>query len=172
MEINFVCAGAHYFEHPKGRLGSFIRKGLKKYKIKKVMVTKLVMKRQKLITKEEMEKYCKREKRVSYHSYDIRDTTQSVNDDLDSLFEVILLGKKLDEVDLNWTHFIPELTDEELKLVEKKDKNFMNTFNTPNPDVKKAEMQASKSDSKFVFAVCGRQTFTIKNLKRKTSSLF
>ena len=55
-----------------------------------------------------------------------------------------------------------------------KDSNFMQTFAIDaqynfNPDVDKAEMEASESDSKFVQVWGWRNTITIENsLKRKT----
>ena len=58
-------------------LRSFILNGMKKHNIKSVMVTRIYLKRWELITKEKMESYCKGEEREK----------DSVNDDLDSLFE-------------------------------------------------------------------------------------
>ena len=60
---------------------------MKKHKIKSVMVTSIILARSKLITKEKMESYCKGEE----------DQKDSVNDDLESLFENIRLGKEPDE---------------------------------------------------------------------------
>ncbi len=57
---------------------------MKKHAIKSVMMTSIYSLRWNLITKEEMESYCKGEKSEK----------DSVNDDLESLFENIRLGKK------------------------------------------------------------------------------
>ena len=63
-----------------------------------------------------MESYCKGEK----------DEKDSVNDDLESLFENIRLGKELDEK--VWAYFLPKLTKEELDLVERRDTSYNETF--------------------------------------------
>ena len=88
---------------------------------------------------------------------------ESVNDDLEKLFEDIQLGKK--PFDLVGTYFLPKLTKEELDLVERKDKDYMHTFlDILNVDVDKAEMMMSESDSKYVNGWAERETFTIENL--------
>ena len=56
-----------------------------------------------------MESYCKGEE----------DEKDSVNDDLESLFENIRLGKEPDEFVVSY--FLPKLTEEELELVERRD---------------------------------------------------
>ena len=122
------------------------------------MVTIITLKRDNLITKERMESYCKGEEAYK----------DSVNDDLESLFENIRLGKEPNEfVD---TYFLPKLTKEELELVEKRDPSYLKTFIRqmwvkafPFPDVPEAEMMLSESDSKYVFSVSWRKTFVIKN---------
>ena len=125
---------------------------MKKYKVKEVMLTIICLWRQRLITNEKMEKYCNGKK----------DRKESVNDDLEKLFEDIKLGKEPD----GWvrTYFLPKLTNEELSLVERKDRDFMKIFFWgTNADVEKAKMMLSKSDSKFVGGWGHRKTFTIEN---------
>ena len=133
------------------RFRSIILKGMKKYDIKKVMITSLGMWRRELITKEQMENYCKGKE----------ETKRSVTDDLESLFEEIRLGKEPE--DRAWAYFLPKLTKEELKLIKRNDRDFLKTFLRPNPDVDIAEMKASESNSKYVSAFCLRKTFTIEN---------
>ena len=124
---------------------------MKEHQIKKLMVTNITFWRDRLITKERMENYYKGKERE----------TRSVNDDLEVLFEDIRLGKETD--DQVHTYFLPRLTVNELILVEGKDKHFMATFwLLMNADVSKAEMAASKSDSKYINANGRRRTFTIK----------
>ena len=124
---------------------------MKEHQIKKLMVTNITFWRDRLITKERMENYYKGKERE----------TRSVNDDLEVLFEDIRLGKETD--DQVHTYFLPRLTVNELILVERKDKHFMVTFSLlMNADVSKAEMAASKSDSKYINANGRRRTFTIK----------
>ena len=131
---------------------------MKKHKIKSVMLTSIYLQRLKLITKEKMESYCK-------GANSIKD---SVNDDLESLFENIRLGKDLDEE--VQTYFLPKLTEEEIELVERRDtrgilnsfKHFqtpemnlprtsylINNFFWPNPDEKKSRNDAFQIEYKI-----------------------
>ena len=98
MKIHFVYAGYYY---PVGyefddRLSSFIRAGMKKCKVKSVMVTMIHMAKREIVTKETMEKYCKGEKWQK----------NSVNEDLESFFDDIRFGKVPDEVIT--TYFFPK----------------------------------------------------------------
>ena len=105
-----------------------------------------------------MESYCKGEK---YEK-------DSVNDDLESLFENIRLGKEPRE----WveSYFLPKLTEEELELIERRDTSYLRTFYHENQaDVKEAEMMLSESDSKYVKGESLRRTFVIENLSEESS---
>ena len=131
---------------------------MRKYKLKSVMVTTINLHRWRLITKERMENY--------YNGKEDRKRIHSVNDDLESLFENIRLGKEPDE--LIRTYFLPKLTEKELELVERKDRSYCQTFEEwYSPDVNKREMMLSESDSKFVLSGCARRTFTIENSSEK-----
>ena len=99
-----------------------------------------------------MESYCKGEK----------DLKESVNDDLDSLFENIRLGKEPNEEVL--TYFLPKLTEEELELVERRDTIYFQSFDYSwNPDVDETEMMLSESDSKYIDVYSERKTFVLEN---------
>ena len=149
MEIHLVYAGRYYGAE---KLRSLIIKGMKTYKIKEVMVTMIYMLRWKLNSKEEMENYCSGKE----------DAKESVNDDLEILFEDIRFGENLnDNVSI---YFLPKLTKEEMYLVERKDHDFMNSFVLGmHSDVDKAVMMLSESDSKFVDARGRRKTFLVEN---------
>ena len=159
METHFVYADGYNYislvdlkSCAEDRLRSFIFKRMKKYKIKKVMVTCIQLWRWRLITKEKMENYCQGNEYVK----------KSVNDDLETLFKNVRLGKEQD--DYVHAYFLPKLTKEEMKLVERKDYNFMNTFSSQmDADVNKTEMMLSESISKFVRGHSERFTFTIEN---------
>ena len=161
MTIYFVYAGVHYFDSVhEDRLKSFILNGMKKYKIKKVIVQMFNVMKSRLITKEKMENICKGNDEL------YNDFKESINDDIESLFEDLRLG--IEPKHYVKTYFLPKLTKEELILVERKDENFRQTFFI---DVPKDEMEASESDSKFNRVFCYRKTLTIeKSLKRKISS--
>ena len=130
--------------------------GMKKHKIKSVMVTCIYLDRNELITKEKMESFCKGEERLK----------DSVNDDLESLFENIRFGKEPDEDVM--TYFLPKLTEKELELVERRDTSYLQTFRWPNPDVDETEMMLSDSDSKYLRGYSFRRTFVIKNSSQKS----
>ena len=108
------------------------------------------MRRWRLITQEKMDSYYKRKE----------PETDSVNEDIDSFFEDLLLGKEPDERAV--TYFLPKLTEKELELVERNDLSYLETFLPGRKvDVEKAEMNLSKSDSKFVKCFALRETFTV-----------
>ena len=128
------------------------------------MLTSIHLQRLELITKEKMDSYCKGEEYLK----------DSVNDDLESLFENIRLGKK-SEIFVR-TYFLPKLTEEELELIERRDTSYLQTFfdwfiNKENPDVPETEMMLSKSDSKYVRGRAQRRTFVIENSSETSSEL-
>ena len=136
---------------------------MKKYGIKSVRLSIIYMRRRELITKEKMENYCKGKE----------DRKDSVNDDLESFFEDIQLGK--DPNDEVLTYFLPKLTEKELKFaVNKKfisaDLWLSNWGGNVDPD----EMRLSESKLKYVKGQIDRRTYTIDifptNRKRKHSS--
>ena len=106
MRAHFVFTGGYYFGDEVSLRPIFL-KAMKKYEIKKVMVSIFYMRRRQLITKEKMENYCNGED-------DWRKS--SVNDDLESLFEVLILGKEPIRTRVE-TYFLPKLTKEEMDLV-------------------------------------------------------
>ena len=83
---------------------------------------------------------------------------ESVNDDFESLLESISIG--IEPENFAKTYFLPKLTEEEMKLVERKNPNYLKTFTIENSDVNEAEMNKSESDDKFCLSVCERKTFT------------
>ena len=150
MTLHFVYAGDSFWGD-NDKLLSFMFTGMKKHNLKEVMMTILRMERKNLITKEKMESFCEGKKLRK----------ESVNEDLESLFDRIRLGKQ-PEVEEVRTYFVPKLTEEELELVERKDPDYLGTFSWTiqnyNPDVDKTEMKLSESDSKFVQGFCLRIT--------------
>ena len=159
LQLHIVYAGYFYqlFEDKmyEEKMKSIILNKMKKNKIKSVMFTSIWLHRLDLVTKETMESYCKDEK-------------DSVNDDLKSLFENIRLGENPNEnVE---TYFLPKLTKPELKLVEKRDTSYFQTFAASNPDVDEKQMMLSESDSKYVNGLSWRSTFLIENFSKKKSS--
>ncbi len=135
---------------------------MKKYQIKSVMLTSIGVMRVQLITNEKMVNYCNGKEEAK----------NSINDDLESFFENIRLGKQ--PVKYARTYFLPKLTEEELELVDKKDLTYFASFIAARPsfdriDVVEAEMKASESNSKFVLAKGWRQTSTVENIQIEDS---
>ena len=115
-------------------------------------MTSIYLHRWNLITKEEMESYCKGEESVK----------NSVNDDLESFCENIRLEKELDEFVV--TYFLPMLPES----VERRD----TIQQTWNPDIWKStdekqlqvinnKMMHSESNSIYLKAMSTRKTFGI-----------
>ena len=161
MEPHFIFAGEYYSNYDYGnidRLKLFIWEQMKIYQMQSVMVTAIYLKRDSLITQEKVESYSNGE-----HSF----RRISVNDDLETLFEELQLGKK-PSFSVQ-TYYLPKLTKDKMALVDLKDTNFLSTFyESENPDVTKKEMELSVSDSKFIFGQCRRRTFRI--IRGKPSS--
>ena len=128
---------------------------MEKHKIKTVMATRIYLQRVQLITKEEMESYCKGEDCQK----------NSVNDDLESFFEKIRLGREPDE--RANTYFLPKLTEEELEFSSFS----VWVFHEENPDVDDEtddETEMMLSDSKYVKGFSRRKTFVIKHDSEKS----
>ena len=159
MFLHFVHAVDSDFWQQK-RLEAFLLKKMKEYNIKKVMMTNISMERHRLTSKEKMEKICKGKEKQQL----------SVNDDLETLFENIQLGEEPD--DEVCTYFLPKLTEQELKLIEREDEDFFLTFGfwqvwyaaVPRAEMA-AEMAATESKSKYVFGFGWRKTFTIRKFQ-------
>ena len=157
LDTHFIFASPYYDYH-EDKMRSFILEGMKKYKIQSLMVTFLYMWRFNLITKEAMEDMCNGKDSLF-------SITISVNDDLESLFEDLRLGKQPRE--RIYTYFLPKLTEEELELVARKDRTYLKTLGIAgNKDVPEAQMKLSESNSKFVKALSSRKTYTINNQSR------
>ena len=161
LKTHFVYAGDYYdgdrHDRYEDSLRSFILKSMKKHNITSVMVTTLNMARFRLITKEYMENYGK--ERPGFFR------KCSVNDDLESFFEDLRLGKEPDE--MVYTYFLPKLTKEELKSVERRDKSYLKTLSWFMEYQHVDEMKLSESDSKYILGLSHRRTFTIEHKKSK-----
>lgn len=154
---HFIYCGMHYFWDDEDQLRSTFLDKMKNYGIRTAILTMLNMWRGNLVTKETVK-----------NAYDgkLKDNIfwgdgKSINDDLDNFF--IKLEKN--EIEEEWVNsfFTPKLTEEELKLVEERNEQHLNTyedhFHGINPDVNLEEMKKSDSASKYVHGPCIRQTF-------------
>ena len=118
-----------------------------KFRINNLMTTNMAMTKTRLITKE---------KRDDLYLGTDRNFKESINDSIETLLENIRLGHLPNE-DLT-LYFTPRLTEEEMQLIERKDPDYLQTFSGWNPDVNEASMKNSKSDSKFCYTYCTRET--------------
>ena len=153
LKTHFVFAHRPPFaDVPRGFIfddrSHFVEGVMMRYHLKSAMLTTVSMVRDGLITKENMEKIRNRH---------IGGREHSVNDDIESFFEDILLGNNTDN--FAPSNYLPMLTEEEMELVEIKDPNYMATFWSKTVD--KYSFKASASDSKFVNGYCHRHTRTI-----------
>ena len=79
--------------------------------------------------------------------------TDSVNDDLESLFQDLRYGKE--PAKFCRTYFFPELTEEDIEKIESNDKKYLDSFFY--------KIFTDESDSKFVAGFCNRETIEIEN---------
>ena len=86
MDTHIIIAGYHY-TWQQGILESFVTKALEKLYIKSAMVTQIYMLRNFLITKETMEEIC-----LGKSDWNGIPLKESVNDDLETVFENLQLG--------------------------------------------------------------------------------
>ena len=105
MKLHIIYAGYHYDHgyHNSKRLRSLLLEGMKKYKIKSFLFTLVTITKQHLITKETAEQF----------------RSGSINDDIEFLFNKLRFGETPEPV--AWSHFIPQLNENELKIVQQKD---------------------------------------------------
>ena len=81
------------------------------------------------------------------------------------MFLTNLLNSKEIKEERVESFFTPKLTEEELKLVEAKNEDHLNSYlyhhDGLNPDVDPVEMKKSDSESKYVHGRCWRRTFPL-----------
>ena len=141
------------------------KEGMKKYKINSLLVTLITQTRNRLITKETMKNYYNG--KIQPHSDPTVDMLKmSVTDDLEEFLGNLQLGEEFKES--VWSFCLPELTEEELKLVELRDEDHLKTYSSfelpdQDPDIAEKEMQFSESKSKFLKSDCFRWSFKIEN---------
>ena len=138
-------------------LVSLVTKALEKHDSQSAIITQIYMLRHVLITKEKMEELCLG--KSDWGGYPLK---ESVNDDLESVFENFQHGRELEQ--FASTYFLPKLTHEELELVENADQDYFQSFyRRKNPDVKDEKIKLSESNSEYVFGRCLRFTYGVDN---------
>ena len=133
---------------------------MKKYGIQSSILTILQMEKRKLLTKEKAKKVAEGKLKNDPNDTEWKFYDGSLSDDLETFSQNLLHQKEIKE-EVVWTFFLPKLTEEELKLVEEKNKDYMTTFQATSPDVDIEEMKLSDSKDKFVHTYCWRRTFLL-----------
>ena len=157
---------------------------IKEHSLKSAIVTKVTFSKKSLITKEVMENYCKTNAEVDGHKMNqsgrfVSKTKfqrllrfkpgykpNSVNDDLENFFESICTGDiRQQKIE---SYIFPKLNEEEKKLVDVKDHDFLATFSDylmldERMDIDKKDIDQSESKSMFVSSICSRETILIKS---------
>ena len=157
--IHIIYAGDyynHYYSHThQTLLKSLILEGMKRSKLKSVILTMTYMWRWELITKDKMEDYC-----LGIDP----ELTESVSDNLECFFENLILGKEiLREQNLtHLTYHLQKLTEKELELVAQEDPDYVKTF-LYSANRNRGETNLPKTKSEFVLVRCRRKTITIQN---------
>ena len=167
---HFIYSGEYYICNE--RLANFKRMFLakmKEYGIKSSILTILRMWRRNLITKEKAKDAS--EGKLKNENSAWRYEEVSINDDLEMFLANLLNSKEIKEEEVH-SFFTPQLTEEELKLVENKNEDHLNTYlyhcsYGKNPDVDPVEMKKSDSESKYVHGGCWRRTFPLMLEKNK-----
>ena len=173
---HFIYCGNQYyddnlgFESPFGStifqpFGSTILNAMKCHGILSSLLTMLRMTREHLITTETVKKAY-----VEGKIFHWDDPVVSLNDDLENLL-IEIENQNLEEFKISEEKrrgekfeifFTPKLTNDELELVQRKDKEHFKTYSYyENPDVNIEEMKRSNSNSKYLFVYCERITVSL-----------
>ena len=164
---HFFYCGHHYFytNDRTSRLQNMFLTIMRSSGIQSSNLTILHMLRRKLIVKETVEKAYKGK---------LEEYAVSINDDLESFF-VNLQNQKTIKSERVLSFFTPKLTDEEMKLVEERNKLHLGTYAFyyagQNPDFNDKKMKESDSKSKYVLGHCRRRTFplTLESNEKETT---
>ena len=170
----YLAESVHESEHEseyESRFREMFLAKMKYYGIPSAVLTKLVMCRFKLVTKETVKKAYKGEMK---NDKDWNNEEGSINDDLENFFINNIMQDQNsyyeEKID---SFFTPKLTEEEMKLVEERNENHLRSYIDHsllglNVDVNVHELKRSNSRSKFVHVYCYRKTEQLKvALKRK-----
>ena len=157
---HFIYCGDHYLSTKESlnRLKEIFLTKMEKYGIRLAILTMLIMRRWKLLTKEKVkmayEGKLKNDEEWKFYE-------QSIHDDLETFFEKLQHQKEVKNEAVG-SFFLPKLTEDELKLVKQKDELHLATYSRHywggNPDVPVEEMNKSDSKSKYVHGRCFRWT--------------
>ena len=168
MMPHFIyCNGEHFGRREFKKLKEIILNKMREYGIPSSILTMLSMQRMTLITKEKSKQAA--EGKLKYDPY-WEDYKGSINDDLDSFVKNLQRSDEIDNEEVR-SFFNQKLTREELKLVERKNKEHMRTYlSNFEADVDVEEMKKSDSKDKYLQTRCVRITEYLSLESEQTSS--
>ena len=162
LDTHFIYAGDYYMNTS---INNIVWRGLMIHNLESVIVTRIHMYRDSLITKEQMEDTYLGKKRIyDFYKRKLYFPDDSFNNDIESLCHYYggELRRKLYPLRERFTYFLPKLTQIEMELVETKDQDyFQYFFQFEDPDVDETRMELSESKSKYALVVCQRKTDTV-----------
>ena len=94
-----------------------------------------------------------------------------VCDDLEYFFKKIKNGNYSKNFEETRTYFLPQLKEDEMQLLDKKDETHLETYLRASPDIDQKEIQLSYSQYKYVKCSCERKTLLIDRNTEKWSSI-
>ena len=160
---HFVYCGNYYLLEEKRmlKLREIILTKMRKYGVQSSIVTMMWMIRWNLVTKEKVKKAAEGKLK---NDQDWEYKEGSINDDLERFF-TNLRNQKGVKIENAFSFFTPKLTNEELKLVQERNKEHLKAysdyFGGKIPDVDVEEMKKSDSKSKYVHGYCWRLTIPL-----------
>ena len=168
MMPHFIyCNGDSFYVGEFKKLREIILKKIQNYGIPSSILTMLYMERINLITKEKSREAAegKLKNEPGWRKYE-----GSINDDLDSFVNNLQNSEEIGYKDV-YSFCTPKLTKEELKLVEQKNREHMETYlDEFDADVDVEEMRKSDSTDKYVHTRCIRTTDYLSLESEQTSS--
>ena len=160
MTPHFVYAGSYYNSDRDEHFKEMFLTAMKKNKIKSSMLTMLFMMRWEVVTEEKAKEAWDGKLKNDKTWGEI-----SVHDDLEIFYTNILNSKEI-KGEVVHSYFTPKLTEEEMKLVENQDEDYLSSFRQSYYTYQE-ELEESDSNSKYVHGQCVRWTFTLERKKKK-----
>ena len=149
------------------KLKEIILKKMREYGIQSSILTMLRMHRENLITKEKSKQAAEGKLK---NEPGWRDYEGSINDDLDLFINNLQNSNEVEDEDVE-SFFLPKLTEEELELVEEKNREHMMSYVWRfDADVDVEEMKQSDSKDKYVRSTCLRETVHLSLESNQTPS--
>ena len=169
MMPHFIyCYGDYYsYTEEFKKLKEIILKKMREYGIQASILTILYMHRSRLITKEKSKQATegKLKNDPGWKYYE-----GSINDDLDLFINNLQNSNEVEDEYVE-SFFLPKLTEEELKLVEEKNKEHMMSYwDGLDADVDVEEMKQSDSKDKYLHSYCSRDTVHLSLESNQTPS--